>query len=242
MVPGYYSLTEVNGQPLPYISPPSLGLGFVQIWRGDLVLRPNGTFAHGLGAGLGGLVEGRYRIAGSELVFETDAFVPKNGTVAQVSDGTITFTHTQADDRNLTFTFRRASLPSPLASNRYRLSSINGRTEAPLVAYDTVMGDTRYLSRIPFDSITISDGVFFRRHRLQIDSSYTVDIGPIGANVEEWTVWGAYETAPGGKVVLHHYSKPSAWVRLQDTLSIAGDTLVRRTPLIIGPYEERYTP
>lgn len=62
-----------------------------------------------------------------------------------------------------------------------------------------------------------------------------------GLTAPSRTVWGAYETAPGGKVVLHHYNKASVWVRLQDTLSIAGDTLVRRTPLIIGPYEERYT-
>jgi hypothetical protein len=240
-VPGFYRLRSVNGLPLPYITPPSVGLGLTQIWRGDLVLRPNRTFAHG-GSGLGGFVEGSYAMTGDGFVFQMDGVFPGNGTVARVSGDSITFTYTESTDRTFILTYRRAPLPAPLPNTGYRLTSINGRTDSPLIAYDTVMEPFRYLSRIPFDSITLSEGVFFRRHRLQLDSSYTLATGPIGADSDEWTVWGAYERAPSGTiVVLHHYYQPSGWVRARDTLELEGDTLVRSTRLIIGPLEERYT-
>jgi hypothetical protein len=41
--------------------------------------------------------------------------------------------------------------------------------------------------------------------------------------------------------VLLHYSPPSLSIRARDSLSIAGDALIRRTPQITGVFEERYT-
>lgn len=239
VIPGYYKLASVNGQPLPYNAPPSLGQVLGSIWRGDLVLRPDGTFAHGLGGGIGGLVEGRYRVAGNEIVFETDALYPGDGTVARASVDQLTFTYTEATDRTLRFTFHRAQLPPGLPTGGYRLTSIDGRTSPPLVAYDTSFGTTRYVRQILFDSIVVTDGVFFRRHRLWRDSTYR-DSGIDGGEIE-WSTWGAYEAVPG-QVSLHHYRRPIPTLQLDDTLSIAGDTLIRRTPAsIIGPWEERYT-
>jgi len=118
------------------------------------------------------------------------------------------------------------------------LSSINGRTDQPLVVHDTTIGATRYVSLVPFDSVTFSDGVFFRRHRSESTIAYVGgEISSIAS--EEWTRWGAYESGPGW-IVLMHYSAPQS-APARDSLSIARDTLVRRTSLITGVLEERYT-
>src|SRR5687768_16282014 len=67
---GYYRIVSVNGQALPYQSPPRLGLS-MRIRRGDLVLRPNGSYSHGIGAdvGFGFLAEGTYRLLNGQIVF-----------------------------------------------------------------------------------------------------------------------------------------------------------------------------
>ena len=131
--PGYYRLVSVNGQSLPYLSPPSIG-AFVQITRGDLVLRPNGTFGHGIGGsvGFGFVVEGTYRLSARELVLEGTE--PIDDVVARVSGDSIIFTSPDFAGQPMTFTYRRAQVGQhTMPSDRYRLSSINGRTEEPLV-------------------------------------------------------------------------------------------------------------
>ncbi len=235
---GYYRLVSVNGQALPYVSPPSMGFS-MHITRGDLVLRPNGTFRHGLGGnvGFGFLTDGTYQVGGQEIAF--DGSGPIDDAVARISGDSITFAYPDLVGNPLTFTYRRAQLqPTTIPSDRYRLRSINGRTAEPLVAYDTTIGDHRSVGYVPFDSLLFSDGVFFRRHRSESAIAYTNgDVATVSAS--EWTTWGAYESRPGS-VVLIHYSPPLG-VAERDSLSILGDTLVRRTPLITGMQEERYT-
>lgn len=235
---GYYRLISVNGQALPYLSPPSMGL-LMHISRGDLVLRPNGTFRHGLGGnvGFGFVIDGTYDVGGQEITF--DGSSPLDDVVAQMSGDSITFAYPGPVGNPLTLTYRRAQLqPTTVPSDRYRLRSINGRTAEPLVAYDTTIGDHRSVGYIPFDSLFFSDGVFFRRHRSESAVGYTN--GEVTTVSEsEWTTWGAYESRPGSLVLLH-YSPPPG-VPQRDSLSILGDTLVRRTTLITGIQEERYT-
>lgn len=239
-VAGYYRLATVNGQPLPYSSPPSIGLG-IHVTRGDLVLRPNGTFIHGLGGTLaaGFVVEGRYRLSDRELVLEMTGAAPGDSPVAHLSGDSIVIVESGLIAQPLTFTYRRAQpAPNVLPADRLRLRSINGRSDEPLVAFDTTIGNRRDVMYVHFDSIAFGDGVFFRRHRSQSAISY-VDGDPAIVESEEWTRWGAYDSAPGW-VVLAYYSAPFS-TSPRDSLSIAGDTLVRRTPLITGVLEERYT-
>ena len=236
--PGYYRLVSVNGQPLPYISPPSMGLLY-SIWRGDLILRPNGTFASGIGGnvGFGFLAEGTYRVSNGAVALRAEGSTADQ--VAQASGDSITIVLYGPTDQNLVLTYRRTQLPaSTVPSNRYRLSSINGRTQEPLVAYDTTIAGRRRVAYVHFDSVTFSDGVFFRRHRSESAVEY-VDGTPGLVSAFEWTTWGAYESGPGWVVLLHYDPPPG--VPARDSLSIRVDTLVRRTPLITGPHEERYS-
>ena len=239
-VAGYYRLVSVNGQPLPYFSGPSLGLG-VYVTRGDLVLRTNGTFAQGFGGTLsaGFVAEGTYRFSNREVTLRSDGTPAGGDVVGALSGDSLAITYPDYSGRQLTFTYRRARLgSSAVPSERYRLTSINGRTDEPLVVHDTTIGDTRYVSLVPFDSVTFSDGVFFRRHRSESTIAYVAgEISSIAS--EEWTRWGAYESSPGW-IVLMHYSVPQS-TSARDSLSIMGDTLVRRTSLVTGVLEERYT-
>jgi hypothetical protein len=235
---GYYRLVSVNGQPLPYVSPPSSG-SFVEVTRGDLVLRPNGTFRHGLGSnvGFGLAVDGTYRLSDGELLlYDT----PQSGGVAaQMSGDSITVTYFGPTDQSLRLTYRRTPLaPTTMPSPRYRLRSIDGRTTEPLVAYDTTIGDNRSVGYVLFDSLDFSDGVFFRRHRAESAIGYT-NGQQTTASGSEWTTWGAYESGSGWVVLFPYRPPPSTAAR--DSLSITGDTLVRRTPLVTGVQEERYT-
>jgi hypothetical protein len=237
---GYYRLVSVNGQALPYLSPPSMGLP-MRIWRGDLVLRPNGTFSHGVGGdvGFGFVADGTYRLSNQEIVFQIHGAPIDAGLTAQVSGDLISFAYPDLPGHSMTFTYRRAQLaPSTLPSDRYRLRSINGRTDDPLVAYDSTIGDTRYVATVAFDSLVFSDDVFFRRHRSESAIGY-VGGAPGTVSAEEWTTWGAYESGPGW-IVLLHYSPPSSSIPARDSLAIAMDTLVRRTLLVTGMLEERY--
>lgn len=235
---GYYRLVSVNGQPLPYVSPPSMG-SFYQIWRGDLLLRSNGTFRHGLGGniGFGFVVDGTYRLSDGELVFSNSQL--GLGTTAQLAGDSLRVVQFGPADDDRIFIYRRRQLaPTTFPGEEYRLRSINGRTAEPLVAYDTTIGDQRSVGYVNYDSLEFSDGVFFRRHRAESGVGYTNGEETMVSS-SEWTTWGAYESRPGS-VVLFHYRPPIS-IPVRDSLAIASDTLVRRTPLITGIREERYT-
>ena len=239
-VPGYYQLVAVNGRPMPYVSPPSLGIPW-QIWRGDLVLRTNGTFMHGVGASVGPLLtgDGSYRLSGGELAFRWRGASPDaDDIIGNVSGDSISIVYAGLSSEPLNFTFRRARVsPSSIPSPRYRLTSVDGRTGDPLVEYDTTIGDTRYVAHVMFDSLEFSDGVFVRRHRSESAVAYR-DGSPALINAQEWTTWGAVESGPGWARLLY-YSTPAPPAR--DSLTITADALVRRRALITGLREERYT-
>src|SRR5687767_10321329 len=129
----------------------------------------------------------------------------------------------------MTFTDRRPQLvPSPVPAHRCCLTSTTSRTDEPLIARATTFRRARPRATVDFASLFFSDGVFFRRHRSESTISY-VDGTPATVSALEWTTWGAYESRPGS-VVLLHYSPPSSSVPARDSLAIALDTLVRRTP------------
>ena len=160
--------------------------------------------------------------------------------MAHVSGDSIHLSFPNGYGQTFTFAYRRAQLtPNTVPLDRYRLTSINGRTQEPLVEYDETINNRRSVGYVAYDSLIFSDGVFFRRRRSDSAIGY-VDGQPALVSASEWTTWGAYESRPGG-VVLLYYSPPSPSIRPHDSLSIAGDTLVRRTALITGTRDERYT-
>lgn len=236
---GYYRLMSVNGQPLPYF-PPSLGLTVI-IRRGDLLLRPNGTFRYGLPGNLvfDQVVDGTYQQSGRELVLR-GAAVPSDELIGHVSGDSITVAYPDLAGNSLALVFRRVQLePSGVPSDDYRLRSINGRSDEPLVAYDSTIGDHRLVTYVVFDSLFFSDGVFFRRHRSESAVGYTNGEVTL-ASEAEWTTWGTYESRPAAVVLLHYGASPGSGVPARDSLSIAGDTLVRRSLFLNGTREERY--
>jgi hypothetical protein len=236
---GHYRLVSVNGQPLPFF-PPSLGLTVI-IQRGDLLLRPNGSFRHGLAGNLipGQVLDGTYRQSGREVMLR--GAVPNDDLVARVSGDSITLAYPTFTGNSVTLVYQRVPLePSVVPADDYRLRSINGRTAEPLVVYDTTMGDHRHVATVVFDSLLFSDGMFFRRRRSESAIGYTN--GQVtSASASEWTTWGTYESRPSAVVLLHYSVPPASGVPARDSLSIAGDTLVRRVQFILGPREERYT-
>ena len=241
-VPGYYRLVAINGQPLPYVSPPSMGLSPVAISRGDLVLRANGTFAQGVAGNvsLGVVEEGTYQLSDREVSLRWDGSPIGSEVRGQVSGDSISLAWPDFYGQPMTWTYRRTSPPpSSLSSGRYRLRSINGRTDEPLISYDTTIAGTRYVGSVLFDSLEFTDGVFFRQHRSQSAIAYPPSGLPI-ANAQEWTTGGAYESRTGSVVLMYYGPPPSLLAR--DSLSIAGDTLVRRTALVTGVQEQRYVP
>ena len=235
-VAGYYQLATVNGRQLPYLSPPSFGFPW-QIRRGDLLLRPNGTFMQVVGSNsaLGPTGEGTYRRSGTEVTFHWRGASPDaEPLVATARGDSIAVTYGAGmHSESLHFVFRRVPLPaSVIPDTRYRLSSVNGRT-GDLVVHDTTVDSNRYVSVVVFDTLEFFDGVFVRRHRAEADTSY-YDGLPALFETREWTAWGAIESGPGWVRGYYHNSA------VADSLAIRGDTLVRRTPLITGVREDRY--
>jgi hypothetical protein len=242
VVPGYYALASVNGRSLPYTSPPSYGFDAGFISRGDLLLRPDGTFIHGIGGDvLGGLYGGSYQHADRELVLGwrfpgalEDSRI--NGTIAGDS---IVLDLGSFGTQSLLLTYRRAQQrPGPMPSNRYRLTSIDGRSGTPLVLRDTTINGTRYLGTVS-DSVVFTDEVFFWRHRIEHFVS-TAPGGEQAVSSDESIRWGAFERGPGW-VRLFYYQPFIQGTSVRDSLAVAGDTLIRRTSLITGIREERYT-
>ena len=239
---GYYRLISVNGQPLPYFPPPSLGLA-QGIGRGDLVLRADGSFMQ-----VGGPVtgEGTYRAASRELLFRLRG---PNGVSSEIAGrlagDSLSVDYPNVNPEPLHLVFRRAQPnQSLLPTDRYRLTSVNGGISAPFVLYDTTIAGTRFAKRVRFDSLTFLNGVFFRAHRS--DETRVHLLGADSLIIEnEGTIWGAFESSPAW---IHLYFGALASPR--DSLAIRGDTLVRRTPFVIGltqihrivgVTEERYT-
>ncbi len=158
-----------------------------------------------------------------------------------MSGDSITLAYPDFAGNPITLVYRRVSLEaSSVPSDDYRLRSIDGRTAEPLVAYDSTIGDHRLVAYVTFDSLLFSDGVFFRRHRSESAVGYTNGQVTL-VSESEWTTWGTYESRPAAVVLLHYAVPPGSSVPARDSLSIASDTLVRRSPFLSGIREERYT-
>jgi len=237
---GFFRLESVNSVPLPYRSPPDPNAPSIRIASGELLIRPDGTFALTVD-GLELFLHGTYSRAGDEVRFTVSAGV--------VSVEPWTFSAPVAGDSAdvvlspppIRLLYRRAAMPNAsIRSGTYVLTAINGRA-APLVWFDTVIAGTRNVNRVVFDSITLVDGVLFRGRRAEVSTAYLAG-GDSIFNEYGGPSFGSY-TATAGWLVLRRYSTPFPpyLVPSIDSLAIGSGTLTRSTRLRAGILEERYS-
>jgi hypothetical protein len=233
---GLYRLETVNGLPVPYTAPPSISSPFFVLYGGDLLLRRDGTFTLMLD-GLLVRLDGTYEIAGADLTLtasSAEAGAPP--IVAAIGGDSVQFAATVPA---VDLVFRRSPIPStPVRDAAYVLTAVNGRG-APFVTSDTVLNGTRYVSRVQFDSITFSDGVFFTEHRAESTVGYL----PSGDSVSSETdgrPFGTY-TGGGGRLVLRRYFTAGLGQPSTDSLAIANGTLTRVIRLRGRTIEEQYS-
>jgi hypothetical protein len=147
-VAGLYRLGSVNGQPIPWVSPLSMGYHF-GIEHGDLHLRANGSYGLGIGGTGGWLDEGPFRVTG-----KTVRLLPPGGAWPDTITATLAGDSVVVDraegelpgDRPvlpapfpaIRMVFKRTAVPNPVAPGAFVLVAINGRTS--LVEQDTVIG------------------------------------------------------------------------------------------------------
>lgn len=157
---GVYRLATVNGSPVPYSFPPSIGLTIVS---GDLYLRPDGTFGLGVqcacwpppfGGGCTCLVpgaqilEGVWRRDGStlHLTAQGDADID-----AELRGDSVMVTF---DGGGPVYVFRRDRRarvnPAPVAG-MYIVTALMGR---PDLTYEYTLEGTHYTYRVLYDMLT----------------------------------------------------------------------------------------
>jgi len=252
-VVGFYRLVTVNGEPLP--------VSFVSggtISRGDLLLRADGTFGLGIASQAGDFVSGPYRGTGPslELGFPAsggDATQRRWRPAAMRGDSVllvITLGDEASGQFDLRYVFRRAPLPrGPVTDGRFALTSTGHSGSSPFVLreYLPQSDGSRFVEMVLFDTLTFSDGLFFRQHRLERYVRYLAD-GDSLVGRQEWNAPGVY-TPVGGRLVLQSYTRTELFGALvkPDTLNVEPPGLVRRRRGIVGPTEsvgmvERYAP
>ena len=126
-----------------------------------------------------------------------------------------------------------------IATASYVLTEANGRSGKPVILGDTVVGGTRYLYRVDFDTLWFKDGVFFHQHRAESSSAYRAN-GDSLRDESEGISFGSF-TSDRGWAVLHRYYVPILSQTVLDSLSLTGGTLTRTTRLIRGNLVERYS-
>jgi hypothetical protein len=229
-VSGVFRLVSVNGQPVPWASPPSMGL-LITVDHGDLHLRGNGTFGLGVGGSLGWFVSGQYRAFEDNRV----RLMLTNGSAIDTMTLTV-----RGDSAVLTLTnryvFKRVATPQTITPGIFVLAAINGRGP-PLTEGDTVINGERYVARVQYDTVTFLDGMFYQRHRSESAVRYLAS-GDSVVGAAEWTNFGAHDRI-NGAVILRRYWTNSSEPR-SDTLWTVGNDLVRRTQFIYGLQEDRY--
>lgn len=234
---GLYRLATVNGQSLPYLSPPSVSATRT-VDRSDLLLGDDGSFGLGLSGQPGYYVSGAYEIVDGEVrltIPNGDPAVPAARISARIAGDSIVMTEASTAD-SFRLVYRRAPRPNPPSiSGVYQLRSVNGRRD-PLTSADTMIAGDRYVSQILFDSIRF-DGFFYRRHRSQRTTLYRAQ-GDSLEGRDEWISFGSYSDHRVYLILLPY--APTLLDAARDSLVIAGDDLIRLTHLRSGTLDERY--
>jgi hypothetical protein len=246
-VAGLYRLVSVNGQPVPWTAPPSLGFSGYVIEHGDLQLRANGSYGFGMGGSGGWLEEGQFRVSGTTVrLLPPPGASPDTTTVTLAGDSAV-IQLGEAEppgDRpglpaplpNTRLAFKRTTVPNPVAPGPFALVAVNGRSS--LVELDTIMFGERFVTRVRYDTITFIDRIFVRRHRRQ-ESVHYLSNGDSVKGDFEYTTFGAHDVATG-IVIVRKYNRMQDEPR-RDTLWTVGSDLVRRRQLIFGLREDQYS-
>lgn len=247
-VAGLYRLRSINGQPVPYGIPTSSG--FFWITHGELLLRPDGTFTAGIADGDGGVAVGTYSVSGGSVLalrpqtggygeaIVLSGFVAGDSAVVEVPGAP--WAPSSSGSR---YAYQRSVVPTPgpVTAGTYVLSEVNGVPEgvggAGFVFYDGTSAGHRFVRRVLFDTLTFADGVFFRRHRATLDSSFWVDAPAPTTASRNGVDWGSY-TGGAAAIALQPYAEPGS---APDSLRVASQTLTRRSDLGVAVVEERYT-
>jgi len=200
------------------------------------MLRRDGTFTLMLD-GLLVLLDGTYETAGAELTLKVSNAEPGAPAITALIGGDSVRFASALPAADLVF--RRSPIPNtPVRDASYILTTVNGRG-APFVESDTVLNGTRYVSQVSFDSVTFSDGVFFRGHRAESAVAYL----PSGNSVvseADGQPFGTY-TGSAGWLVLHRYFDAGLGQPSIDSLAIGSDALTRVIRLRGRTIEERYS-
>lgn len=236
----FYRIATVNARPLPYFCPPSATSGTCTISGGELLLRDDGAFALAIDR-FGWLYEGTYVRGRDSLTFTTpnDGFFQPPITFSAAFAGDSVWFDISPPDA--TIVFRSSVLPkASITSATYTLTEGNGRVGQPVTLGDTVVNGTRSIYQVAFDSLWLSDGVFFRQHRKEVSFVYTPR-GDTLRGENEGLSYGTF-TSDGSWAVLHRYFLPMLSQTRTDSLAIDDGTLMRTTRLTNNRRQvERYS-
>ena len=235
---GYYRLESVNGQPLPYLSPPSSG--FVDaIEYGDLLLRGSGAFSLGVRAIVGGYSTGRYRVDDEEIRLTVPAPEPGQPAfdITGIAGGDSVVIDVGTAPSVQRYLFRRSERErAPISPGLYTLRAIDDDAAAPFVRYDEVISGNRHTATVLYDSIQFIDAVFYRRHRAENTRTEWSD-GNFNESGRAWTVFGAYDRSANGVVLRPYWSFDE---EDDATLTLDDGALVRHSVVSGVPTEERF--
>jgi hypothetical protein len=228
--PWLYSLSSVNGADLPAVYAPPGSAYSTTVYSGDLLFRRDGTFAGGAEM-FGGCfwLDTSYAAADSVV----DLHNPSVRAVRSGDSLSLTFSTLP-----LRFVYRHVPLPHPpVSSGLYVLAEVNGRSDS-LIFYDTTYANGyRFVERVAFDSITFTDRVLFRRHRMDRSGWYFPN-GDSLVGFTEVTNPGAYDGGAGWLILRPSTAQDPA--RMRDSLALEQGELVRRGATGFGPLIERY--
>ena len=214
---------------------------------GDLLLRPDGSFA--FADFRSGYAEGRWRDSAAAVVLSPNG--SQTLLAAPLAGDTLTLTLGSYGDiaapaagtAGAIFRFVRGGVPaSSMAGTRWVLRTVDGAAATAqggfLIAADTSSG-IRNVYRILYDTLTFTDPVFFRQARAVSDTISSVGLPPSTLSPGSPTR-GAY-TDRGSAVVLRY---GSAYLYQTDSLLVSGSTLVHRFGYVVAglerTFEERY--
>ena len=236
---GLYRLETVNSLALPYRQPPSNSIPYFEISSAELLLRRDGTFSM-LIQGIGISFDGTYARANGELRLTVPNGEPGKPPLIMTSPASNDSIRIEFLQPPLVLLFRPSPMPAQsIRAASYVLTQANGRSGLPLTLSDTVLQGTRYVYRVEFDSLWLTDGLFFRQHRAESGTAYLAN-GDSIRDEDEGLSWGTY-TSDGGWVVLRHYFMPVPTQKPTDSLAIGAGTLTRTTRLRAGQTVERYS-
>lgn len=215
---------------------------------GDLVLRSDHTYRRAFApfgpfATQGATDDGRWQQSGSVLTLQAADSTKVDSAV--IAGDSIHMNFSRPPDYAEGRFFRADLTGASLPPGAWVLRSINGRVAADtsgIIAGDAPSNGGRLVTRVRYDTLVFSDGVF-ARNTWAGTATLTPASGPPQVTLQQYTTDGLYNAAPDLVTIqyLATLNKTSArYTAYRDTLSVRGDTLIRSLALTTGTFEQRY--